>query len=863
MPLADLLGQLDARPGVRGRQFERVCAWFMRNAPEYRERIRRVWLWSEWSGAWAADAGIDLVAEERDGRLWAIQAKAYDPSYSIRKADVDSFLSESSRPQFSYRLLIATTDRLGLIARRTLASQREPVGYLLRSQLELAHVAWPRSLDDLRPRRLQPKQPLPHVREAIEATVRGLADQERGRLIMACGTGKTLAAMWIAERLGSTRTLVLVPSLSLLAQTLREWAANASQPFEYLAVCSDQTVVGTDEFVQDIAELGFPVTTDPGVIAGFLRCRGRRVVFSTYQSSPQIVAAYRGKAPQFDLAIADEAHRCAGRTSSEFATILDARKIRTRRRLFMTATPRFYTPRLRRDAGVLDVEVASMDDESVFGAELHRLTFGEAIERKLLSDYEVVVVGVDNEMYRAWAERGEFVTPDGEKVTDARTLAGQIAVAKAMRKYNLRRVISFHSRVSAARKFSEDVPFVIAWMPARARPRRAIWSEHVSGAMSSGHRDRVLLRFRDLAPDEIGLLSNARCLGEGVDVPSLDGVAFIDPRRSTTDIIQAVGRAIRKAPDKTHGTIVVPVFLSEGDDPDRVLDESAFQYVWDVLKALRAHDEALGEELDELRRRLGARRPASRRPGKIKLDLPRRVGADFARAFDVLVVEQTTAAWEFWFGLLKRYAERPDARMPPPVDYREDGQALGDWVRHQRAAYRRGALAEVRADRLADLPRWTWDARPLDAWDAGLQHFVRFAERYGHGRVVQSYIDEEDNYSTGKWVATQRLNRAKMPLQRRRRLDSTPHWMWARPEWDEGFDRLVVYLREHGHSHLRVHEKDRTGFRLGRWISRQRSYYKLGNLKALPAHRISRLDGLEGWRWDWRPALQDAKRLAA
>ena len=171
-----------------------------------------------------------------------------------------------------------------------------------------------------------------------------------------------------------------------------------------------------------------------------------------------------------------------------------------------------------------DVEVASMDDESVFGPILHRLTFGEAIERELLSDYQVVVVGVDNEMYRSWAERGEFVTPDGEKITDARTLAGEIAVAKVMRKYNLRRVISFHSRVNAARRFSEDLPFVSAWMPARARPRRAIWSEHVSGAMSSGHRDRVLLRFRDFAPDEIGLLSNARCLGEGVDVPTLDGV---------------------------------------------------------------------------------------------------------------------------------------------------------------------------------------------------------------------------------------------------------------------------------------------------------------------------------------------------
>jgi predicted helicase len=429
-----------------------------------------VWLWSEWPGAWAPDAGIDLVAEEHDGDLWAIQAKAYDPGYAIKKADVDSFLAESSRPGFTYRLLIATTDRLGPTARRTLDDQREPVGYLLRSQLELARVEWPSSPDELRPRRPAPKKPFPHVREAVRDTVRGFKETDRGQLIMACGTGKTLAAMWIAERLDSTRTLILVPSLSLLAQTLREWSANATKPFDYLAVCSDETVAGEDEFVPHTSELGLPVTTDPEAIAAFLRRRGRRVVFATYQSSPQIAAAYGGRTPHFDLAVADAAHRCAGRVSSEFATILDPAQIKARRRLFMTATPRIFTPRVRREAGQLDVEVASMDDEAVFGPVLHRLTFGEGIERDLLSDYQVVVVGVDDEMYRSYAERGEFVTTDGNKVTDARTLAGQIGLAKTIRKYDLRRVISFHGRVKAAQRFSAEMPDVVGWMPPQERP---------------------------------------------------------------------------------------------------------------------------------------------------------------------------------------------------------------------------------------------------------------------------------------------------------------------------------------------------------------------------------------------------------
>jgi predicted helicase len=233
--LAALLNRLDPDEKVRGRQFERICAWYLGNAPEYRRRFRKIWLWSDWPGAWAPDAGIDLVAEEHGGDRWAMQAKAYDSNYAIKKADVDSFLSESSRPGFSYRLLMATTDRLGPTAKRTLDAQREPVGYLLRSQLELARVAWPASPDELRPRRPARKKPFPHVQEAIRATVKGFKRTDRGQLLMACGTGKTLAAMWIAERLESKRTLILVSSLSLLAQTLGEWSANASRPFDYLA----------------------------------------------------------------------------------------------------------------------------------------------------------------------------------------------------------------------------------------------------------------------------------------------------------------------------------------------------------------------------------------------------------------------------------------------------------------------------------------------------------------------------------------------------------------------------------------------------------------------------------------------------
>ena len=316
-------------------------------------------------------------------------------------------------------------------------------------------------------------------------------------MIRACGTGKTLAALGVHEQLDAKRTLVLVPSLSLLSQTLREWTANAKEPFEYLAVCSDETVADPDASVASTHDLGIPVTTDANDIAMFLGRRGRRVIFSTYQSSPQVAAVYRKrrKPPAFDLAICDEAHRCAGPVSSDFATILDATKIGAERRLFMTATPRYFTGRIQRAAEEADFEIASMDDEAVFGPVFHRLTFAQAIERDLLSDYQVVIVGVDDATYKTWAEHGKYVTRDGTKITDARTLAGQIGLAKAIRTFNLHRIITFHSRVAAARRFSRELPSVVAWMPSRHRPTGKIRADYVSGEMATGERRVRLTRL--------------------------------------------------------------------------------------------------------------------------------------------------------------------------------------------------------------------------------------------------------------------------------------------------------------------------------------------------------------------------------
>jgi superfamily II DNA or RNA helicase len=860
--LSDLLAKLDTDPYRRGKQFEHVCKWFLTHDAVYAHEFRHVWLWQQWDDRWSdAEAGIDLVAEDRAGKLWAIQAKCYGQDEWITKRELNKFLSESARPRFSDRLLIATTDRIDPIARRTMSAQDKPVHCALRKRLEDARVDWPGSPSDLRGRRLPPNPPWPHQEEAVAAVINGFERADRGQLIMACGTGKTLTALYIHEKLGAQKTLVLVPSLSLLDQTVREWVSNATSGFdEFLAVCSDDTVAQDDEAVLYTSDLGFDVKTDPAAIAAFLRRPGINIVFATYQSSPKIASAFQlEEVPDFDLVIADEAHRCVGpitpASPAAFRTVLDGNAIRARRRLFMTATPRYFTGRLIKQAREEDFEVASMDNPVLFGKELHRFGFREAIERQRLTDYQVVVVGVDDATYRDWARKGRFVTRDGVEVENARTLAGQIGLSIAMRRYGLRRVISFHTLVDRARDFVNSLQDVMDWMPADQRPDGQLWCDHVSGEMSAGERHRFLQRLATLQHADRGLLANVRCLGEGVDVPTLDGVAFIDPRQAEIDIVQAVGRAIRLAPDKTIGTIVIPIFVDTDEGPEIALGDSVFEPVWNVIKALRAHDDWLGEQLDALRRQLGQRGGIPRLPDKIRLDLPTKIGDDFARAFDVRLVQQTTVSWEFWFGLLQQFVERHGhARVQ--ANYVLGRDRLGAWVANQRSLHSKGTLGADRERRLEEVSGWTWDPiadywvdQWAEQWEEGFKQLLHYVERQDDARVPSDHTTD-NGYRLGWWTVWQRDLHGKGTLDadRERRLQELPGWTWdpRADNWEEGFRRLLEYVESNGDARILMTCKV-DGFNLGSWVKVQRRTFANGSLEA---DRIRRLEELPGWSWD-------------
>ncbi len=676
---------------------------------------------------------------------------------------------------------------------------------------------------------------------------------------MACGTGKTMVELWVREDLDAQRTVVFVPSIALLDQFASEWRrqADPGKPYAALCVCSDGTVGqrtadSLDEAyftTADLEEDGFDVTSDAARIAEFMKRPGRQVIFSTYQSSHLIEEAQRDPdVPAFDLAIGDEAHRVAGDEQSVFATVLDADRIRARKRLFATATPRIYRTGRGADDSAVRVD---MNDEARFGPRLHTLPMGAAIEQGLLSDYRVVIMHVSDPEVDALLKSAS----SADDKARAR-LAVHVAVLKAVRENGLQRVISFHSRVQGAAQFARDLPAVAAAMWPEGEALRPV-ADHVSGEMPAQERKRKLEQLRRVDAGQFNVLTNARCLTEGVDVPDVDGIAFVDPKSGSIDIIQALGRAIRKHEDKEYGTIILPVFIGKGQTLEEVIANTDYKPVIEVLSALRAHDAEFETALIRWRQAEGSGGGGGDPLGKIRI-----VGGEhvqgLAEAIRPIMLEELTDGFWEKLGVLQAFHEKHGhCRVPRRATWPEDdpqGVALGNWVQNLRQSRKAGTLS---ADKVAALDAlgFVWDVL-AEEFNAKRDMLQAFHEKHGHCRVPDRATWPEDDpqgYPLGRAVAGFRKSRKAGTLSADQvaALDDLGFvWDPLAEEFEEKRGMLQAFHEKHGHCRVPRNatwpEDDPQGVALGRWVVSLRQSRKAGTLSA---DRVAALDDL-GFVWD-------------
>jgi predicted helicase len=652
---SDVLDQLrkNQPQGKYGIAFEKLMVNYFRNDPtlseEYEDAGRFI-DWKYYDGQ--SDTGIDLVARRReDGRWVAIQCKFYEPTAYLQKSHLDSFFEKSGRSfdteggkdSFAQRIIISTTDRWSKNAEEMLDNQLIPTNRIGTASIAESPIDWditfPGSDIAINLTRKQVYSPRPHQEEAIAKAIAGFEAHDRGKLIMACGTGKTFTALRLAERFAElngnkARVLFLVPSISLLSQTLKEWTAQSQQhlPLKPYAVCSDQKI---SKKAEDIAsyDLDVPVSTDGHDIKHRTeqgkRRQGLNVIFSTYQSIEAIHEAQELGMDDFDLVICDEAHRTtgvtlAGEDASNFVKIHDEKYIKASKRLYMTATPRLFDDNVKGKAEEHSAELASMDDEAIYGPEFYRLGFGEAVDKGLLTDYKVLVMTVEEDI--AADVLAAYPTNEINLTTASAMIGAWNGLAKRSgaeqdtksgfeaNAQPMRRTVAFAKDIKASKTIQETFPTLIRQYQEQLKDHAAtndvsllnidlqVAVEHVDGTMNALERGNKISWLESSIPeDETRILTNARCLSEGVDVPALDSVIFFHPRNSMVDVVQSVGRVMRKSEDKDYGYIILPVAIPPGVSPSQALnDNTRFRVVWQILNALRAHDDRFNAKVNSI-----------------------------------------------------------------------------------------------------------------------------------------------------------------------------------------------------------------------------------------------------------------------
>ena len=808
--------------------------------------LTKAWMWGEWPGKLKAglkgDKGVDLVAETRDKQLVAIQVKfRRDPNDPVTAPEVQKLVG-SYRKHFA--LFALTSNAWSATRGVSEAVGDEDAMLILREQLLESRYDWAAKKSIKRTK----FTPFPFQKVAAENVRKALAKGGRAQIVMACGTGKTVTMLLAAEALDAQRVLVLAPTLLLVKQLRDEWVSKRRPDREWasLAVCSD---IGDGMDASEIApaEFGAPPTTNPDEIAAFLKKPGRRVVFGTYASSDRIAKAQKkAGVPSFDLAVADEAHRIAGvvavkdKSERSNRVMLEEKEIKAVRRLFATATPRITGSKKTRDGD--DILIESMDDESRFGKVAHSVTFQEAVKLKRLVPYKLVVTIVTNDEVADAVLNRRFIDVKGKPYA-ADEVATAIAIRRAYKELGISKIISYHSRVAGAKSFAD----LITQVPGRGK---SPVTEHVAGSMPVNDRKQVLNRLA--AATEPYLVTNARCLTEGIDVPALDAVAFADPRKSQVDIVQAVGRAMRRPMGtsmKTTGYIILPVYLTKKElkDPETAVEGSSFEPVLQVLRALKDHDPFMARFMAKILVAKG-KKPHQKTGGieeilevSIGDELDKVLARRLMEAVQLRCVEVTADSFERGIETLKNFfAEFGHTRVTQGEMYMDFN--LGQWVAVMRDSARAGTSRKpLSAPQVQALDELGFSWKPYDEdYEKGLRTLQKWVAVHGNGDVPRPTLYE--GFPLGRWVEKRRSH-SKQGGEASRRAELTEAGM----VWD-----IFAFRFEHNMSLLRewllsndpadlTRTVEVQGINIGNWLGKLRQQHVRGQLDAQTQRRLEAL----------------------
>lgn len=635
--------ELSRNTSEQGTWFENFIKHIFLTSPIYQEMYENVWTWNEFPyNGGRHDYGIDLVAKVRDlDEYYAIQCKFYDEEHSVSKHDVDTFLTASGKPfyikgtpvRYSGRIIVSTTDKWSNTANDIIEGQIPAVTRVRLKDLHEIGIDWDSvSVDNPSSMRPSKKKTVrPHQKIAISKVLDGFENADRGKLIMACGTGKTFTALKIVEEItkGKGNVLFLVPSISLLNQTLLEWTKECKYDYQIYAVCSDPKVTKTKaETVDNLADTIVPATTNvEKLVEGYTNLwnasnkEGIRFFFSTYQSIDVISKFQKITGVEFDITICDEAHRTTGVTlagddESNFVKVHDNDIINSKRRLYMTATPRIYADESKQKAVNNSALLCSMDDETVYGKDFHVLGFAESVSMGLLSDYKVIVLAVDEGYVSRTLQNllrdsnSELTLDDSVKILGCLNGLSKKTIFEGEENYfendpnKMKRAVAFCSDIKGSKKFVQLFSEIQDELKLYGSDKDLVSVElkHVDGTQNALYRKECIDWLKeDTKEGKCRILSNARCLSEGIDVPALDAVMFLNPRNSIVDIIQSVGRVMRKTEGKNYGYIILPIGIPAGMEPEEALGANKkYKIVWDVLQALRAHDDRFNNTINKI-----------------------------------------------------------------------------------------------------------------------------------------------------------------------------------------------------------------------------------------------------------------------